>query len=140
MQRHTKSTVTLDAEGRCFDFHALCHTLCTHLREARVGLPDAMAIMLHSDPPLTMRVYTDKRQIGVAAEVAKLPDFGAIDALLVASVCTRSGPPICKRHPAASATVCQVRTMRHSPHLADKNRQPTACFVLSPTTTGMMCS
>jgi hypothetical protein len=32
--------------------------------------------MRHSDPRLTMRVYTDERQIGVAAEVAKLPDFG----------------------------------------------------------------
>jgi integrase len=66
----------LDGEGRRFDFHALRHTLCTHLRDARVGLRDAMAIMRHSDPRLTMRVYTDERQIGVASEVAKLPDLG----------------------------------------------------------------
>lgn len=31
--------------------------------------------MRHSDPRLTMRVYTDERQIYVASEVAKLPDF-----------------------------------------------------------------
>ncbi len=63
----------LDGEGRRFDFHALRHTLCTHLREARVGLRDAMTIMRHSDPRLTLRVYTDERQISVSSEVAKLP-------------------------------------------------------------------
>lgn len=65
----------VDEDGRRFDFHALRHTLCTHLREARVGLRDAMAIMRHSDPRLTLRVYTDERQVSLSGEISKLPNM-----------------------------------------------------------------
>ena len=68
-----------DAEGRRFDFHASRMTLNTHLREARVGLEDRMAILRWSDPRLAGETYMDERQISVAAEVAKLPDFGGRD-------------------------------------------------------------
>ena len=44
---------------------------------AGVSMWAAMAIMRHGDPQLTMRVYTDERQIDVAAEVAKLLDVGS---------------------------------------------------------------
>ncbi len=64
-----------DADGRRFDFHALRMTLNTHLREARVGLEDRMAILRWSDPRLAGETYMDERQISVRAELAKLPDF-----------------------------------------------------------------
>lgn len=70
----------VDSDGRRFDFHALRDTLCTHLLAAGVPLRAAMAIMRHSDPRLTMRVYTDERQLGVAVEVAKLPDLAPASA------------------------------------------------------------
>jgi hypothetical protein len=65
------------------------HTLCTHLREARVGLRDAMAIMRHSDPRLTLRVYTDERQISLANEVRKLQELPRNDSFV--AVCS-AGP------------------------------------------------
>ena len=64
-----------DAEGRRFDFHALRWTLNTHLRQAGVSVEDRMAILRWSDPRLARETYMDKRQISVAAQIAKLPSI-----------------------------------------------------------------
>ncbi len=55
-------TPFLDGEGEGVSTsHALrLYALCTHLRDARVGVRDAMTIMRHSDPRL-LKVYTDER-------------------------------------------------------------------------------
>jgi len=67
----------LAAAHRRFDFHALRMTLNTHLREARVGLEDRMAILRWSDPRLAKETYMDERQISVAAEIAKLSNLAS---------------------------------------------------------------
>jgi len=38
-------------------------------------LSDPGSGMRHSDPLLTMRVYTDERQLGIACEIRKLSDL-----------------------------------------------------------------
>jgi integrase len=67
--------VFIDGSGRRMDFHALRVTLGTMLAVNNVPLTDAMHLMRHSDPKLTMRIYTDASQLALSASVNKLPQF-----------------------------------------------------------------
>jgi integrase len=64
-----------DDSGRRLDFHALRATFCTMLAVNRVPLNEAMQLMRHSDPKLTMKVYTDTAQLELSGTVASLPSI-----------------------------------------------------------------
>ncbi len=65
----------VDERGRRLDFHALRATFCTMLAVNRVPLNEAMHLMRHSDPKLTMKVYTDSAQLELSAGIASLPSM-----------------------------------------------------------------
>jgi integrase len=65
--------VVVDESGRRMDFHALRGTFCTMLAVNQVPLADAMHLMRHSDPKLTMKIYTDASQLELGNSMAKLP-------------------------------------------------------------------
>jgi integrase len=67
----------IDESGRRMDFHALRVTYGTMLAVNNVPLADAMYLMRHSDPKLTMRIYTDASQLALNDSLAKLPAIGA---------------------------------------------------------------
>ncbi|GMU81499.1 MAG: hypothetical protein AMXMBFR47_13700 [Planctomycetota bacterium] len=61
--------------GMTLDRHSLRKTFITWLSVAGVAPRVAMKLARHTDLRLTMRTYTDDRQLGDAAEVEKLPDL-----------------------------------------------------------------
>ena len=65
----------MDESGRRIDFHALRVTFCTMLAISGVPLNEAMQLMRHSDPKLTMKVYTDAAQLGLTTALASLPSM-----------------------------------------------------------------
>jgi len=65
--------VFIDDSGRRLDFHALRATFCTMLAVNNVPLTDAMHLMRHSDPKLTMKIYTDASQLALHESLAQLP-------------------------------------------------------------------
>jgi len=65
--------VFVDESGRRLDFHAFRVTLGTMLAANKVPLADAMYLMRHSDPKLTMKIYTDASQLALNVSLAKLP-------------------------------------------------------------------
>lgn len=65
--------VFIDDTGRRLDFHALRVTFGTMLAVNAVTLVDAMQLMRHSDPKLTMKIYTDASQLELRSSLAKLP-------------------------------------------------------------------
>jgi integrase len=67
----------VDEAGRVLDFHSLRSSCATMLADAGVPLTTAQAILRHSDPRLTAKVYTTRFRDTEAAAVARLPDFGA---------------------------------------------------------------
>lgn len=64
-----------DESGRRIDFHALRVTLCTMLAIAKAPLSEAMYLMRHSDPKLTLRIYTDAAQLNLASTLSTLPSI-----------------------------------------------------------------
>lgn len=65
----------IDETGRRMDFHALRVTYGTMLAVNNVPLADAMHLKRHSDPKLTMRIYTDSSQLALTDSVTILPSF-----------------------------------------------------------------
>ncbi len=59
--------------GRFADFHANRHTYITNLSKAGVALKTAQTLARHSDPRLTMNIYTHSNVQDQAEAVAKLP-------------------------------------------------------------------
>lgn len=66
----------IDEDGRKVVFHSLRHTLATNLARSNVPARVAMEVMRHSDMRLTMKVYTDAKQLPTADVLDKLPRFG----------------------------------------------------------------
>ena len=67
--------VFLDESGRRMDFHSLRVTFGTMLALHHVPLTDAMHLMRHSDPKLTMKTYTDASQLELMESLAMLPNL-----------------------------------------------------------------
>lgn len=65
--------VLIDETGRRMDFHSLRVTFCTMLAMNHVPLTEAMHLMRHSDPKLTMKVYTDASQLELNTSISMLP-------------------------------------------------------------------
>ena len=65
----------VDERGWRLDLHALRATFCTMLAVNRVPLNEAMHLMRHSYPNLTMKVYTDSAQLELSAALASLPSM-----------------------------------------------------------------
>ena len=65
----------LDGQGRRADFHALRKTLATNMGIAGVPSRVAQAMMRHSDPMLTNKIYTDVSQLPLTAAMKMLPSF-----------------------------------------------------------------
>ena len=65
--------VFIDESGRRLDFHALRNTFGTLLAVNHVDLIEASHLMRHSDPKLTMKIYTDASQLALGDSLAKLP-------------------------------------------------------------------
>lgn len=65
--------VFVDESGRRLDFHALRVTLGTMFALKGVPINEAMRLMRHSDPRLTMKIYTDAAQLDLSAAIALLP-------------------------------------------------------------------
>jgi len=63
----------VDDSGRRVDFHAFRVTLATLLAIAGVPLAEIARIMRHSDPKLTMKIYTDATKWDLSASLAMLP-------------------------------------------------------------------
>ncbi|QKK09477.1 MAG: tyrosine-type recombinase/integrase [Planctomycetota bacterium] len=68
----------IDDAGRVLDFHALRNTCATLLRDANVPLTTAQAIMRHSTPMLTAKVYTTRFRETESAAVERLPSFDTV--------------------------------------------------------------
>jgi integrase len=68
--------VVVDESRRRMDFHALRVTFGTMLSRNQVSLTDAVHLMRHSDPKLTMKIYTDASQLELGDSLAKLPAIG----------------------------------------------------------------
>ena len=62
-----------DDRGRTVCLHGLRHTFGTHLSKAGVPMRTAQAAMRHTDPALTMNVYTDPALLDVAGAMNVLP-------------------------------------------------------------------
>jgi len=80
-QRREKSDTLADKrhDGAVLDFHALRVTFITNL--ARAGVPMAKAVRLarHSDPKLTMAIYTKLGETDDAEALNMLPDYSTDD-------------------------------------------------------------
>jgi integrase len=63
----------IDESGRRMDFHALRMTFATLLAVSHVPLTDAMHLMRHSDPKMTMRAYTDASRLALNEHLHTLP-------------------------------------------------------------------
>jgi integrase len=68
--------VFIDESGRRLDFHALRNTFGTLLAVNHVDIVEASHLMRHSDPKLTMKIYTDASQLALDTSLSKLPDLG----------------------------------------------------------------
>jgi integrase len=66
-----------DDEGRVVDFHSLRKTLCTDLCRSEVSPWKAMRLMRHSDIKLTVKDYSDEKQMELREALGKLPALGA---------------------------------------------------------------
>ncbi len=66
-----------DEGGRYVDFHSLRVSLSTLLAAHKVSPRAAQAIMRHTDPRLTARVYTDEKLLPLAAELVNVPAISA---------------------------------------------------------------
>jgi integrase len=64
-----------DDQGKQADFHALRHSLNTHLAQRSVDPQIRQEIMRHSEIGLTLNVYTDKLKLPLAEAMEKLPVF-----------------------------------------------------------------
>ncbi len=62
-----------DDRGRTVCLHGMRHTFGTHLSKAGVPMRTAQAAMRHTDPMLTMGVYTDPALLDVAGSLDALP-------------------------------------------------------------------
>jgi len=61
-----------DSQARVVDFHSLRHTFCTNLHRAGVPQREAMELMRHNDPRLTVSTYTDTSLPALRDAVQKL--------------------------------------------------------------------
>jgi len=67
--------IFIDESGRRMDFHALRVTFGTLLAANHVHLTNAVYLMRHSDPMLTMKIYTDASQLALGNSISILPSF-----------------------------------------------------------------
>jgi len=65
----------VDSSGRVVDMHSLRHGYITTLARAGVPLKALMTLSRHSDPKLTLNVYTHLSVHDTAAALAALPDL-----------------------------------------------------------------
>lgn len=65
--------VFIDESGRRLDFHALRNTFGTLLAVNHVDIIEASHLMRHSDPKLTMKIYTDSSQLALSESITMLP-------------------------------------------------------------------
>ena len=65
----------VDASGRCVDFHVLRSVFATRLARANTPVHIAQKLMRHSDPKLTLNIYTHTRLEDMVGAVNGLPDF-----------------------------------------------------------------
>jgi len=64
-----------DEQGRQADFHALRGSLCTHLAVHGIDPHTRKEIMRHSELSLTLKNYTDVRQLKTSEAIRVLPSF-----------------------------------------------------------------
>lgn len=79
----------VDARGRKLDFHALRHTFGTLLARAGVSPQECQRLMRHSDPKLTMLLYTHIEEAELGSAVDRLPE-SSLQRLGVATARSRS--------------------------------------------------
>jgi len=70
--------VFIDESGRRLDFHALRNTFCTLLAVNHVDFIEASHLMRHSDPKLTMKIYTDASQLDLGSSLDRLPSIAML--------------------------------------------------------------
>ncbi len=85
----------VDASGRCVDFHVLRSVFATRLAQAGTPVHVAQKLLRHSDPKLTLNIYTHTRLEDMAVAVNSLPDFPALIAekCKIAAECGNSVAP-----------------------------------------------
>jgi hypothetical protein len=118
----------LDEFGRRVDFHALRTTFGTHLQVAGVPMRAAMEMMRHSDPKLTMKVYTDAAHLPLTTELARLPSFGIQCAQNNAQKAVVAGlaesQPVAIGHLLASAQTADTVAFSRSESVPDLSGHP----------------
>ena len=81
-----KAGIEFENENGRADLHALRVTFGTNLALAGVHPRVTQELMRHSDINLTMKIYTDVSQLGVASAIEKLPVFGTTNGNQLRSV------------------------------------------------------
>ena len=69
----------VDESGRRIDFHAFRVTFCTMLALSGVPHNEAMQLMRHRDPRLTMKIYLDVTQLDLPTALANLPSVSTFE-------------------------------------------------------------
>ena len=104
-----------DADGSVIHFHALRHSLGTHLSRAGVAPRTAQALMRHSNINLTMNTYTDSRLLDKASAIESIdilrPELAPTLAPLLApppvQSCPNGSNPVHSEGPQASTPKTQ---------------------------------
>ena len=65
-----------DQEGRYADFHAWRHSFVSALAKANVGVKLAQMLARHSDPKLTLNIYSHVTLADTGAALEMVPSFG----------------------------------------------------------------
>jgi hypothetical protein len=76
----------VSADGGVFDFHALRVTFITNMARAGVPLSVAVKLARHSDPKLTIGIYTKAGALDLESALDALPDLDSAPALRAAAV------------------------------------------------------
>lgn len=75
-------------------FHDLRHTFATALLDARVSPKTVADLLGHADPAMTLRVYTSKTEVGVAAARTAIGNLASCPGALPAPGASGRTPPV----------------------------------------------
>jgi len=82
-----------DERGRVLDVHAFRMTFCSNMAAAGVPLQTAQVAMRHSDPKLTVNVYTDIDLLDIRGAMNSLPEITMDDGDGHGEATTEKGEP-----------------------------------------------
>ena len=123
----------VDDRGKCLDVHAFRHTFVTWLASSGASVAVVQKAARHSDPKLTMGVYTHIGLEEQAAAMAKLP---VIETKKIDTETSQEGDQVEEKLPKVSAkvsypdgTTCQnmANNVNSEVHVRDYDKSVSAC-------------